>query len=737
MKNYIKAISCLLAITSFIFIFNMPSLAEELQAIEIPTNFEIVAQKGNLALYMDKKTAEIAVEDKNNRQVWYSNPIDRAEDTKAAGVNKMNLNSQLFVKYTDSSNQQFIDNNYTGSVVKKTFKIEEIQNGVEVTFDFSREAESFKIPVSYTLTENSFVSKILTGNIEEYGMGRVVEISLLPNFGAGSSGDTGYMFVPDGSGALINFNNKKNAYAQYSSDVYGSDLILNKLFDKAVTQNIKLPVFGISKNQSGFIAVIHDGDAIANISASVSLSNDSYNKVYSSFYYRIRDYATLASADTQAKDVTLVSEKSVSVQECMVEYLFLENKKASYSDMATRYREYLLENDLIHKVADDDNQFCLVTTYYGGAKKQQSVLGFPLQVFNPLTTYQNVIDSTQQFQENGVENIVVALKGWTNGGIDQKVPSKVTFESALGGKKDFIKLQKFLSNKGVAFYPGVNLTDIYKSGNGVYSFFDGVKDILQSPATQYRYYLSTQAQNLKAGKFSLIQPQKTQKLSKSLSASADRYDIQAFLSETLGNKLYSSMNSKTLFDRQQSLIEQQKTFESLQKAISVESPNAYALKYTQFALNLPSSSSNNDIIDESIPFYQMVIHGIIPYTIEPSNTNQDDADYMLKILEYGANPYYVLTENSTEIFKNTQFNYLYTTKLTNNEDKALTQYTQLKKVLSLVAAEQIVSHNIIENGLVNITYSNGTELFINYNDKDITVGNQTIKANDYLCNKGA
>lgn len=50
---------------------------------------------------------------------------------------------------------------------------------------------------------------------------------------------------------------------------------------------------------------------------------------------------------------------------------------------------------------------------------------------------------------------------------------------------------------------------------------------------------------------------------------------------------------------------------SLGNGILADSANAYALPYVSHITNVPLSSSHFDVFDEDIPFYQLVMHGVI------------------------------------------------------------------------------------------------------------------------------
>ena len=74
-------------------------------------------------------------------------------------------------------------------------------------FDFPN--EKFRVPVRYALNGERFDASILTDGILEYGTNKIKSIEFLPYFGAGGMNEDGYLFVPDGSGALIYFNNER------------------------------------------------------------------------------------------------------------------------------------------------------------------------------------------------------------------------------------------------------------------------------------------------------------------------------------------------------------------------------------------------------------------------------------------------------------------------------------------------------------------------------------------------
>lgn len=67
-------------------------------------------------------------------------------------------------------------------------------------------------------------------------------------------------------------------------------------------------------------------------------------------------------------------------------------------------------------------------------------------------------------------------------------------------------------------------------------------------------------------------------------------------------------------------------------------PSAYALAGLEEVVNLPADSNGHYLLDEEIPFYQMVLHGCLPYAGEPVNYANNTAEAALKLIETGAMP---------------------------------------------------------------------------------------------------
>ena len=107
----------------------------------------------------------------------------------------------------------------------------------------------------------------------------IYNIAVLPYFGAAGLDDTGFMVVPEGGGAIIDFNNGKVTQNYYYANLYGWDMAQER---KAVVHDtdVYFNTFGMSKNEDSFICILEDGVSYGAIQADISGKTNSYNSVY-------------------------------------------------------------------------------------------------------------------------------------------------------------------------------------------------------------------------------------------------------------------------------------------------------------------------------------------------------------------------------------------------------------------------------------------------------------------------
>ncbi|MBQ5390570.1 MAG: hypothetical protein IIU58_06665, partial [Clostridia bacterium] len=111
-------------------------------------------------LYIEPKTAEVAVVDKASGQVLFTNPYDVA-GSKGTASTKEKLLSQIIVNFTDNGTAKEY-NSYADSAKLEQIIIKDIKNGIRVEYTIGRANANYLVPrmISKDRLESEILSKI-------------------------------------------------------------------------------------------------------------------------------------------------------------------------------------------------------------------------------------------------------------------------------------------------------------------------------------------------------------------------------------------------------------------------------------------------------------------------------------------------------------------------------------------------------------------------------------------------
>lgn len=600
----------------------------------------------------------------------------------------------------------------------------------------------FTVPLTYRLTEDSLVVSLnpaeVTYNDDGYYL---VDIDLLPYFGA-QSGDDGYLFVPDGSGALIYFNNGKYTSSSYSAVVYGTDVSTQVLsgsrseIDQSLT--VKMPVFGIKAGDSAMFAVIEDGAGYANIAADVAGRTSSYNNVYAGFSYLQYGSASLSEM-VGANSYQLYGEADFTGI-YQVRYFFLNGDEADYSGMAALYRNYLEEKGILTRNTDE-TEFPFYAEFIGAVNKYKTILGVKYNAVETLTTYAQAEEILTELELLGVGKPSVIYSGWMNGGLHGTAAVRVSPVSGLeAGGVSLKQFQQDMQNAGVGVYMTVDMQYVYQD-----KLLDGYSTLQYGPDyfdhSDVKVYSYVLADGTVDGKLAdLISPYYAGKVTGVLSKAVQKYGITGINLGTASNYLYSDFLESRYTDRQKAIELYRESFSALQEqtgAFLGDNSNLYSIQYTEDIINVPFFSNGYQILDEDVPFYEMVLHGYVRYAGEALNMADDYTTVFLKSIECGAGLYYQWIYEDNSVLKETEFDSLYSVNYETWIETAAQDYKELASALAGLENRLIIKHEIVAENVSRTTYEDGTEVYVNYNRQDAAVGNVTVPARGYTVRKGS
>ena len=165
------------------------------------------------------------------------------------------------------------------------------QFGFTVTFT---EPANFDITVEVTLQDGELVVRMPAGAmVSNNDFYSIQNVKFLPNFGAAAAADyaDGYIFVPDGAGALFAFNSNQPSIKDYERPVYDNDFYKDYFFMPEYGEELMMPIYGMlygpqDNTEKGFLAIIESGayNSYINVKlAGTAEGSYKYNKTYASF----------------------------------------------------------------------------------------------------------------------------------------------------------------------------------------------------------------------------------------------------------------------------------------------------------------------------------------------------------------------------------------------------------------------------------------------------------------------
>lgn len=598
------------------------------------------------------------------------------------------------------------------------------------------EGRSFKVTVEYVLDADNLVVRVPASGILFPSSYPVNRISVLSFFGAGGANEEGTIFVPDGSGALIHFNNGKTRYPAYQQSVYGSDLTMERIETAGREQAVRLPVFGMIKESGAFLGIIEEGASVANLNADVSGRLNSYNYVYPSFYVTNKGEVTL-NAKGKERTLPKFQERQMKT-DFTIRYAFLSGKDASWQGMARYYQQYLEQNDGLpeRKTGGQSEDTPFYLQLVGSLSKQKHFVGIPYQSSEPLTTFQQAQSIVDQMQDRGVGHIRVKYSGWFNGGLDHRVPDSVAVDQAIGGSKGLRKFTAYAQEKGVAFFPDVAMVMAH-SGKGFNANEEAAVTLSGIPARIYPLDLATQGRDRSRSPSYVVSPRLVEEYADGMLEDLRGYKTGGISLRDLADQLNSDYRKGGLIDRAESeeiSVQALNRIRGENQKIMADGGNAYALPYLTDITNAPLANSGFKLEDEEVPFYPMVVRGYIDYTGEPYNLSAYTSlkPYLLKCLEYGAGVYFEWIYEPNYKIQDTNHSELYAVHYGQWIDQAAEIYREVNETLKNFRNERIAAHEKLEEGVYKTVYENGRYVVVNYNLSPVTVEGRTLAGEGYM-----
>jgi len=666
----------------------------------------------NFILYLDLDTGNISLYNRAAGYTWHSRPTD--DDMYMEEANELWIGNMTSpVNFTIAPNIQAVSTSL-GNIFSHNARVSvyRLEEGIRVRFVFENRIE---IGFDLYLTPEGFIVDIPPYLVHDrYSDVYLVDFAVFPFLGAtrGDTGIEGYLFLPDGPGGLVNFYGARGVGHQFIEPVYGRDLTyitdanLDLIFQHIRGRAVMFPVFGIYRTNRSLMGVITQGESIADIVGNPAGVQTGFNSAHARFNFR-RPFRVLTNAQTgegffRFSDATLEERRTV-------QYYFLWNGDASWVGMARQYRAHLVDRHGLTRIERERMPFTL--SMMGG----DITWGNLGSLFVPMTTFEQAGYITDYFA--GLDNVRVILSGWQRRGNSVSSPNKYPAARQLGGDRG---LRRFITHAGGQGIPVIlmdNFSTVGQSGRGIRYRRDTVQNV-QGFSLFGGWHLSAAASRR-------MFDSDWERLSGLGASGVAPLGFGEFLLTDFNSNI--PMGRTTVMNAARDMAAH---MADIMDYVFLTEPRAYLVQNNITFMNMPLDGSFRTMIDETVPFFPIALHGYVRYYGPMYNyMNYPERD-VLRALSVGARPSFDLVYAPSETLRGLNNTTIYS----NNFYERREEFTQVYR--RFMDAYYQISGQVIEgfetDGELTVVTFETTVLYINSGTEAITRNGQVVPGMDFI-----
>lgn len=593
----------------------------------------------------------------------------------------------------------------------------------------------FNVTVEYSLEGKDLLVRVPYEKIRYRAAFPITYVTLLPMFGAAGTDEKGYMFIPEGGGALIAFNNGKLSQNSYYANMYGWDYGSERTEVVSETKNT-FPVFGMIKDGASFLCMMEGAPSYGGVQADISLRYNSYNWICAKYNVLHSDRYNVSAKTAR---LVYMFEKELPQDTIVQRYRFLDTD--SYVDLAQAYGDYLRQRypELTARTAGEE--LPVSVELVGAIDKKVVKFGLPVNAVIPTTTFQQAKDIIGDLQSSGVQNMSVRMAGWSNGGVDQKVLTRVKPIGSLGGAKGMQSLIQSAKSGGVPLYFDGVTCFAYNSGllNGFIPFRDAARFTTREQIRIYPYSPIFYQQDEFFEPFYLVRPAFAQRMANNLMEALDKADAHGVAFRDIGYLLSGDYDQKDTTTREQVKqmhVDTLRAAHEKGQAVMIKEGYDYAMPYADLITDMDLNGIEYSIIDQMVPFYQIAIHGAVEYTGMSINLSDDWQTELLRCAEYGAGLNFTFMAEDGKILQDTLHSDLYGAGYEAWRGNAAALINEYQQAMRGLGNQRITGHEALSEDVRVTEYENGARVYVNYGAQDYQAEGVTVPARSYQVTRG-
>ncbi|MCL2004341.1 MAG: DUF5696 domain-containing protein [Oscillospiraceae bacterium] len=683
------------------------------------TGVSLAADNGAYALWIDADNASFEIHGADGT-VWRSMPEHASDSEWVDEMLQRNIRSPIVITVLDPNSNDSL--HVLPSAGDASVRYESIPGGVRFVFRYDR--QGITVPFDVTLNSDGFSASVAPGDVIESRDFLLTDIMVLPYFNSGSSEDDGFLFYPDGSGAVSDYQKNYNNAADVTMPVYGFDRGIGPIEVVSQAQGYRMPVFGAKTNGAAYLAVIEGAAAfISSVQTGVSRGNNRYFKNAAVFTYRAVGRVSLRESQTSVLTSYTIPSPVTATVPLTARYLLLTGGDVRYTDMAFAYRAYLGDTGVFTEpFAHSANSVHLTLT--GALVKPSSFLGIPMEREMALTTFEQAGDILDALRGAGVDRMSVLFKGAQTGGFNAQWTRDFSFNRSLGGQKGFDRLSASYADD--AFFLSGELMQIHKAGRGFSVSRDAARTTGNGVNFQNPYHLLDGTRDTNR-RWYLLAPSLWADSFMGFAQSTHTADMAGYIAvEDAGELVYSEysqtepmfrdVTGPMLVDALQAL-----KAEPNARRVALTYGNAYTWGIADTLYEAPLGASGYFIQSGEVPFYQLAVHGYIEYSGEPMNLSADKHRAFLRSVEYGALPHYSGIYAPSSDLNRSALEGIFSACYLDWLPDAANQTALAGDLTRLISGRRMTDHRQVADGVFRTSYENGVSVTVDYNAQTFSV----------------
>ena len=439
-------------------------------------------------------------------------------------------------------------------------------------------------------------------------------------------------------------------------------------------------------------------------------------------------------------------------EDIAVEYTFLTGDDADYSGIARRYRAYQLGRGACRPIAARvrDQPLLAYAARHPEVRIRQAWKPVPSPVpdqvtrneppVRPVVTFDRVKEIVDECRRQGVDGAEFCLVGWNVGGHDGRFPQIFPVEPSLGGEAKLKDCVRHAQAAGYQIVGHSSFRDCYM----IADTWDSEYVVEKNPDGTLRKGKTSWG----GGRLYTMCPQRAyERFCPKQCAEMATLGFRGlfYVDVTTSRGLFPCPDGRHRLNNGQRAVWEAHILDELRATFggsASEGAFDFCIGSVDSALTVqwvkPFEPPRNRMVDDYVPLWQLVYHGIVlstPFRTMINCTANPDRRSLLKLAEFGGRPTYYWQSQ----FVTGRPPSMGTIDLEATTDEKMRQGVAWIKAgcdeyarRSALQFQFMERHETVAPGVVRVTYADGSRLLANYGAQAVSVEGHAVPPLDYV-----